>query len=478
MTDTSSLPLCVDLDGTLVKTDTLAEQLLLLCKQHPVAVLQLLWWLTRGTVFCKQQLAQKVVLPVAHLPYHQELLEYLREQHKTGRVLVLATASHKLVARAVVDHLGIFSRVVATATINLSGAHKAEHLVALFGQRGFVYAGNSRVDYPVWQAAAAGLVVNASTTVARQASQLVAIEKKFPRERWSLLTLIGLLRSQQWVKNILVVVPLIAAHQVTNFSSLLATLITFIAFSLIASSVYIVNDLLDLFADRQHPTKQFRPLAAGQVSLEVGAMLAPLLASSALILGWYVAPAVAAWLVVYLLVATTYTWWLKRLIAVDVIVLAFLYVIRLFAGGAATGIQLSRWLLVFSLFIFISLALIKRFSELKRIADQAGNHSVGRGYTIADLAPVGQLGVVSGYVAVMVLALYVSSPEVVMLYHTPRLLWLLLPLFLYWVSRLWIIAYRGGLQGRFRDEPLVFAMRDVVSYLVAAIGLLIIFIAA
>jgi 4-hydroxybenzoate polyprenyltransferase len=461
--NTVNLPLCVDLDGTLVKTDTLHESLLAMLRSNPLALFLLPFWLLRGKAHFKRQIALRGSLDPACLPYHQDFLAFLRASHEAGRELVLATAADAHIAHRIADHLGIFSRVLASTTgHNLKGERKGQRLREEFGLRGFDYAGNSKSDHAIWRSANKAILVQTSEFVRRGVHTYAEVERDFPAAPLTFQTVRKALRLHQWVKNILVFVPLVLSHHVFVGEELWAAIMSFFAFSLLASSVYVTNDLIDLPSDRQHISKRRRPFAAGDLPLSRGMILAPLLLAWAFEIAAFLPPLCAALLAVYLMLTFAYSLYLKRKMLVDVIVLAGLYTLRILVGGAAANIPLSPWLLGLSIFLFFSLALVKRVSELRQT--QAAATSSGRGYFANDLGQLSMMGIASGYVACLVLALYMNSPEVTSLYRNPRWLWLICPLALYFVSRIWMLAQRG----KITEDPVVFALRDRISY---AVGL-------
>ena len=468
------VPLCVDLDGTLIKTDVLWESLMLLLRRNPLYLLALPFWLLRGRAFLKKQIAARTDLNPAALPYHQGFLEYLRNEHRQGRPLILTTAADSHLAQRVASHVGLFNEVVASnGETNLRGANKGRKLVERFGRRGFDYAGNSSVDLPVWQEARAAVVVNADERLEEKARRLGEVSHVFNGRKSHLRALFKALRPHQWVKNFIIFVPLLTSHKFKDASLLAAAALAFVAFSLCASGVYLLNDLLDLESDRHHDRKKLRPFASGDLPLPYGLVAAPLLLAASVALAWYLSLSFLVVLMVYVLLTTSYSWKVKQAAPLDVFFLAGLYTIRLVAGHEATHIEYSFWLLAFSMFIFLSLALVKRFTELKALREQNRQDSKGRGYVAGDLELVAMLGIASGFLAVLVMALYVNSQEVRALYKYPTLLLLVCPLLLYWVSRVWLIAHRG----KMHDDPIVFALKDAVSYLVGILTLLVLWLA-
>jgi 4-hydroxybenzoate polyprenyltransferase/phosphoserine phosphatase len=473
------VPLCVDLDGTLIKTDVLWESLMLLLKRNPLYLVVLPFWLLRGRAFLKQQIATRTELNPATLPYHSAFLDFLREERRRGRKLVLTTAADGQVAQRVAHHVGLFSEVIASnGETNLRGSNKGRKLVERFGKQGFDYAGNSTVDLPVWREARAAIVVNADEGLAQKARQFGEVSHVFNEHKSYIGAFIKELRPHQWVKNFIIFVPLLTSHKF-DAARLRDAVLAFISFSLCASAVYLLNDLVDLDADRHHHRKKLRPFASGELPLPVGLVSAPLLLALSAVVGFCLSWNFLVVLAVYVVLTTSYSWQVKLLALLDVFFLAGLYTIRLVAGHEAARIEYSFWLLAFSMFIFLSLALVKRFTELKALRLQNRHDSKGRGYTTEDLELVAMLGIASGFLSVLVMALYVNSDQAVKndqglpLYNHPTLLLLMCPLLLYWVSRVWLIAHRG----KMHDDPIVFALKDRTSYVVGALTLLVLWLA-
>lgn len=470
----TAVPLCVDLDGTLIRTDLLWESMARLLKRNPFWLLVLPFWWMKGRACLKRQIAARVAVDPAALPYHEPFLEFLRSLKRDGRPLVLATASDGALARQVAEHVGLFDEVVASdGQTNLRGAAKVCKLTEKFGKRGFDYAGNSAVDLAVWEQARAAIVVNASEELEARAGRLVQVSRTFCAAKAKFPEMLRAVRPHQWVKNLIIFVPLLTSHQLGNPPLMLGALWAFVSFSLCASAVYLLNDLLDLDADRRHPSKRFRPFASGDLSLSVGFMMVPLLLVFGLGLAAWLSASFLGVVLLYLLLTTAYSCQLKQVALLDVFILASLYTLRLIAGHEATGVRYSTWLLMFSMFIFLSLALVKRYVEVASLRQQNQVTTHGRGYFVKDLELIAWLGAGSGYLAVLVLALYVHSPEVRKLYQHPALLLLVCPLLLYWISRVWLIAHRGGMHG----DPVVFALKDRASYLVGLLTLAVIWLA-
>jgi 4-hydroxybenzoate polyprenyltransferase len=470
----SSPPLVVDLDGTLVKTDLLVESLLALLKQDILALFLVPWWLLKGRAYLKRQLSRRVSLNVRVLPYNHELLAYLRAERACGRRLILATATDERIARQVNAHLQLFDHVLASdGSTNLLGRRKRDRLIAEFGERNYDYAGNARCDMPVWSSARTAILVNAAPRVARRAARVALVGRVFQGEGHGLQTYLRALRVTHWLKNLLVFVPLVMAHRFLDAGSLAKTCLAFLAFGLCASSVYLMNDLMDLAADRHHPRKRQRPFAAGDLSVLAGVASIPVLLASSTVLGRFVPGPLLGMLVLYFLLNLAYSVYLKRIALLDVIVLAGLYTLRLMAGAAAVDIWPSSWLLAFSSFLFLSLALVKRYDELVTMQAASGPQVEVRGYRLEDKELLAAMGCGSGYLAVLFLALYFSSLAVEIHYTRYQLTWFICPLLLYWVSYIWLTAHRNKMP----DDPLVFTLTNRVSRIVIVLAALIVTVA-
>lgn len=455
-----NVALVVDLDGTLVSTDLLIESVLLLARRQPLSLLRLPLWLARGKAHLKRRIAERVVPDVDTLPYRGDLLAYLDAQKRDDRMLVLATASDEIVARKVADKLGLFDAVFASDGItNLSGPDKRARVVQTFGENGFDYAGNSRRDLPVWASARAAVLVDTGRGLTDAVSRISDVEKVFGKREPELRALSETIRPHHWLKNILLFVPLAASHEFGDAGLFLQAILAFIAFSLCASTVYVVNDLLDLPSDRHHPHKKDRPLAAGRLPVQHAVGLVPLLLIGAASTGLLLPPPFLAVMALYVLLMTAYSQRLKDIVILDVLILSAGYTLRVLGGAVAIDVVVSSWLLTFSVFMFFSLALTKRYSELVLMRSVEGARAHARAYVLKDSELIAALGVASGHVAVLVLALYISSATARALYRHYELIWIVCALLLYWISYLWLMAHRGRMQ----DDPLVFAIRNRVS---------------
>jgi len=461
----TSLPLCVDLDGTLIQTDSLWESCLRLISQNPLMLILLPLWLFLGKAGFKEKVSEHVELSPASLPFNTNLLKYLTHQRLHNRHIVLVTAANKKIAEAIAAHLNIFDEILASdEKHNLSGKNKANVLVDKFGEKGFIYAGNAKIDLKVWQHAAAAIVVNGSENLVNEAKQITTVEEILPSEhKVSFKVIFKALRIHQWVKNILVFTALILSHSWSNTEAFETIILAFFSFGFAASSIYLINDLIDLEADRKHHTKRNRPLAAGTLSIQTAIMMIPVLLSLSFLLASQISMDFVSVLIVYLILTTAYSLFLKPIALLDVITLTSLYTIRIIAGAIAINVPLSHWLLAFSMFIFLSLALIKRFSELKNLVQQGETTSIARGYHVDDLPAVSLFGISSGYISVLVLVFYTHDLQAGNLYNNPDWLWFVAVAVLYWISHMWLLAFRGQMN----EDPVLFAIHDKCSYVVS-----------
>ena len=456
--------LVVDLDGTLIHTDLLVESASQFVIQHPFEFWKPLLWLARGKTVLKTELAQRAQIDIAALPYNTTVLDWLRAEKQNGRYLVLATASHRQLADQVAGHLSLFDEVLATeGDVNLKSSAKGQALVDRFGEGSFEYVGNDWPDLQVWQKAGVAHVVNAPAALLQRVREACEVGQVSSSQLPSYLpSVLKAMRLHQWMKNLLVFVPLMAAHQYGVVSRDVLALMAFLVFSLTASSVYLLNDLVDVQDDRHHLRKRHRPFASGALSLMWGWAAWPILLLLAAAFSVAYMPVLfTASLGIYFVLTVAYSLKLKQIAVVDVLTLAALYTLRIIAGAAAIDVPVSFWLLLFSMFIFLSLALIKRYSELK-VARDAGKTGAlrGRGYEPDDLELVSSFGASAGFIAVLVLALYIQDGQSAHLYATPQLIWLACPVMLFWISRAWLIAHRGQMH----DDPIVFALKDKVSW--------------
>ena len=454
--------LCVDLDGTLIRGDLVWECVLALLKTHPLALFFLPFWLLSGKAFVKRQLAARTRLDPARLPYRQEVIELIQRLRAEGRRVALVTAADRELADSVAQHLALFDEVHASdSQLNLKGRNKADFLVEHVGEHGFDYVGDSAADLEVWRKARAAYVVG-SNRRAQQAAAVTTLNAAILDEPASLHTWIDALRGHHWAKNALLFLPLALSHNLV-FAPLARTFLGFVLYGACASGLYILNDLLDLHSDREHPWKKERPFAASEISIPQGLSASFVLLSFALGFGFWLDLHFGAALLGYATLTLWYSLHLKKIALLDVFVLSSFYSFRILAGALISATPLSQWFLAFSLFFFLSLAMAKRYSELVHATDLLKSGNSGRGYRTDDCELLLSLGVGSSFASVVILSLYVHSQEVRVLYTSPEFLFLLCPIILYWLSRNWLLAHRGELQ----EDPVTLAIRDRVSYGVA-----------
>lgn len=465
----AKLTLVVDLDETLIRTDSLYESFWSACTAKWYTPLVATSAVMRGPLALKNALAQIANIDAARLPYNAEVLEVISDWRDRGGKVALVTASIQSTADAVAAHLGLFDEVHGSgAGVNLKGARKAAFLQENFGSGGYAYIGDAAADIPVWESASGAVTVNPSVNfrarvdaLGKEATHLDAVPPK-------VRDYLRVMRPHQWLKNLLVFAPMFAAHEL-NSATLAQSVMAFVAFSLVASGTYVLNDLLDLAADRAHPRKRNRPFASGAVKVSHGTLMMPVLMAAGALTALMSGPALLALLAGYAALTTAYSFWLKRMVVIDICLLAVLYTMRILAGSVATGIPSSVWLLAFSTFFFFSLAAVKRQAELVDGAANGTVRAAGRGYQVTDEPIVSTIAVASGLVSVLVLALYTNSEPVRQLYSVPEVLWGVCLVLLFWNSRIAIMTHRGEMH----DDPLVFAARDRVSYCcVAAVGAL------
>nr|WP_303626313.1 UbiA family prenyltransferase [Roseovarius sp. M141] len=453
--------LTVDLDGTLLRSDMLFESFWSAVGRDWRSPLRAVANLIRGKAALKEYLSQVADIDVATLPYDAGVIERIQEWRARGGRTALVTATDQKIADRIAEHLQLFDEVHGSdGTTNLKGTAKAKFLTDRFGAQGFVYMGDSSADLPVWKAAGHAIPVNASVALRAQVDRLGVPVDPLMTLSPTLSPYLKALRPHQWLKNVLVFLPVLAAHQLTG-AALFQSLLAFIAFSLVASSVYVLNDLLDLKMDRAHPRKRNRPFASGSIPIAHGTWMASGILVCGIALSLLLGKEFGLAMLAYYLITFAYSVNLKRRAIVDICVLAGLYTLRIVAGGAAAGIPLSVWLLAFSTFFFFALAAVKRQAELVDMAERGKLDASGRGYHVDDLPIISMMAIGSGYVSVLIMALYVNSPAVVELYSAPAVLWGICFVLLYWISRIVMLTHRGHMH----DDPVIFAAKDKISLL-------------
>ncbi|MDE2291228.1 MAG: UbiA family prenyltransferase [Elusimicrobia bacterium] len=459
------VPFCADLDGTLIKTDLLAESLLAVVRARPWEGLKAPLWLLGGRAALKRRAAERAALDVALLPYREEMLDLLKKERAAGRRVLLVTAADESLARAVADHLGLFDGVVASDGVrNRVGAEKLRALRALIGEGPFDYAGDSRRDLPLFEAARESVVVGPDAGLLRAVRGLGRPARSVAPERAGPRVALESLRCHQWAKNLLVFVPIVAAHRLGDLVKLRAAVLTFLGLSFCASSVYVINDVLDLPNDRRNPSKRTRPFASGRLPLSAAPRLVSALMLLTAAVAWLLPLSFLALAAGYLTLALAYCLVLKRAYLVDVLCLAGLYTLRLFAGHVVPGIEGSAWLLNFSVFMFLSLAVLKRFEELRSAGSRVQGELPGRAYRREDISFLSTFGLIAGCLATLVFMLYINSPKAAELYRRQWPLWFISPLMLYWVVRIWFLTNRGDIG----SDLVRFVLKDRVSWSVAA----------
>ncbi len=472
-TETRHIPLCVDLDGTLLAADTLWEGVAIVLLRNPFMVFAMVFWLAKSKARLKFEVAKRSGRLAADWPYREAVLLRLKREAETGRPIILVTGAAESVALDVAAHTGLFTSVLhSSQTLNLTAERKREALIERFGEGGFDYMGNSRDDIAVFDAARKAIVVAPDAAAERWRRNHDA--ERLELGQVSRFAALKSIRVHQWAKNVLIGVPMVLNHDILHLDALVNVVMAFFAFSFLASAVYVINDLSDLTNDRRHPKKRNRPLASGQMSVPMGLFMAICLVLASLGLTTLLPWEFAATLGFYALATTAYTFVLKRKLLVDVFTLAGLYTVRIVAGAAATDTELSFWLLSFSIFFFLSLALVKRYVELDEYDGRDGDQVPGRGYTSVDFEMVGQAGISSAFASALVLALYIHSKEMIEMYEQPWVLWPLCPLVLYMLLRIWMLARRRMLH----EDPVVFIMRDWRSLVTMSIGASLVLIGA
>ena len=467
-----ALPLVLDVDNALLRTDLLHECAIAFVKANPLRIFLLLWWLWQGKALLKRKLAQQVQLDFAALPVNQQLEDYAAGEHASGRTVCLATAADELLAIRLSQRFAFVDFVLASdGHRNLKGRAKADALDARFPD-GFVYAADSRSDLHIWRKAQAIILVNASAWTSRAARALdKPVEAVFTHPPLGLRGWLKALRVHQWAKNVLIFIPLVLSGLFTDLDAWRAAGLAFVALSLMASATYLVNDIWDIEDDRRHWSKRNRPLASGRMSLKQAALVAPAALVASLVLGAMIGPAVFAVLLAYAVLTLGYSFAFKRKPILDTFILATLFTLRLVLGIAAVGVTTSPWLLVFSMFLFTSLSFAKRLTEVLRFAEKSpdiGEKISGRGYFVMDTPFILGMGVSSGMASILIMVLYLTQDAfLVDFYANAVWLWGIPPMLFLWLSRIWMIAQRGELM----DDPVVFATRDPKSLMLcAAVG--------
>ena len=468
------VPLCVDMDGTLIKTDIFFESVVIAVRKRWRNIFLMPIWLVQGKAYLKRKLLGFGVPDPQFLPYNSNLIEYLKSERDVGRKITLVTASDILAANQVAMHVGIFDDVMASnGDLNLKGAAKAQALVDRYGERGFIYAGNDKSDLDVWRRAKSAIVVNAPERLARKVAGTTPIEIELPGRKPVFPELVRAMRCYQWVKNILVFVPIVAAHRFFDLKGFIPTITVFFALCACASGGYLINDLMDVESDRRHLRKRERPFASGNLPLQYS-LLGPIFIITGLIIGMMISVTCFMLILSYIVLSISYSEYFKTRPLIDIFLLAGLYTLRVLVGGFASGSHASIWLLNFSGFLFLSLAILKRYAEYSEDKGKEDNLNFNRrGYTKYDMQALIMMGISSSFTSAIILGLYIDSTQAQVAYQTPFILWGIVPLVLFWQCRMWLATTRGYML----DDPIVYAAKDKVSRIIAVL-LLVLFIIA
>ena len=467
----SNVHLFVDLDGTLIRTDLLLESLLRLIRRNPLFLAVIPFWLLRGRAWLKLQLARRVLIDPAALPYNKEFLAWLRQQRDGERAMTLISASNQSYVSAVADHVGLFDDAIGSdGKTNLKALNKLRRMEKIVEGGDFAYAGDSRADLPIWSKARQVVLVNCAPAISRRFADRESDVLKFDSPGAVFRPLLRAMRPHQWLKNTLLFVPLILSHQLLQAELLFPAAIGFVGFCFCASSVYLLNDMLDLDSDRAHQTKRERPFAAGDLPLATGFLVAPALLAGAFLIALLLPPDFRIVLLVYWLLTCLYSFALKRVFLIDVATLAVLYALRVTAGAEAIAVPPTNFLIAFSLCLFLGLAMVKRVTELVNLQAATAGAVSGRAYRKAHEPLLSIIGAAASVMAVVVFAFYIAAPATTQLYSSPLLLWLICPLLILLLGRIWRLARSG----RLNEDPVLFAVEDRFSqFIVLASGILI-----
>lgn len=467
-------PLIVDLDGTLIHSDILYETFLVAIKNNFFIFFISFYWILRGKAFLKSKLARYACnFDVTTLPYNKNFVDWLKSEKRKNRLIILCTATHNIIANKIGAHLGLFNEIISTNdNLNLSGKNKADILSRRFGFKKFDYVGNSFADIQVWKIARYAYGVNVSNLLVKYFQNHFKFKFLFSRASNIAVDCFSALRPHQWVKNLILFIPLLASHQFLNFNLWYDLLLSFISFSFCASAVYILNDLIDIENDRQHPRKMYRPFASGQLSIMYGFFISLIFLVLSFNISFLVNSQFKYWLFLYFVLTSSYSLFFRKVVLLDCVVLSLLYTIRIIAGGEAAHLVNSFWLLTFSVFLFLSLAFIKRYAEIEIRIFEGQKVLKGRGYYTSDAGLLHALGIASGYSATLILALYLNSDVVSSLYFSPYFIWADIPVLLFWISWMWLKAHRGEMH----DDPVIFAIKDKISILAGLFFALFLFL--
>ena len=476
MRDDPSIPLCVKLEGAVLRTGTTAELALALVRRRPSMLFGLLGWLCLGLAEFKARVADEAAFDPAGLPYRWPFLAFLRREGSTGRPIILVTRARSRIAHAIANHLGLFSDIIEIDHGDDAprGVTIAKILCARFGSGEFDFAGSGDLDIPVWRTARRSVIVAPSPRLLKNSiwnSQTADI--LCPDDRGT-GRYIDAVRPGRWIKNLLIFIPLLNFAGPIGPQFVVRAYLAFCAYCLVASAGYVANDLIDLVADRRHITKKKRVLASGRLSITRGAFLFAGLVAAGFGLALFLSPLLAGWMAVYLALSLSYSLWVKKTLMIDVFVLTALYMHRILTGFILAAVLPTFWQMLFAGFFFLGVAMLARYGELKAARlSGTGKATRARAYRAGDLDILAGFGLASGYLSAFILALYALTPEANLLFRSPVALWDLCPLLAYWISRVWTNARRG----RIPDDPILFALGDPVSGALALATLGIILVA-
>ena len=458
-----SKTIIVDLDKVLVVSNTVLEEFILFIKKNPLRILHVFFWFIRGKQYFSKRLGSEVELNVKSLPYNKDLVEYLNVHSRNARVY-LVSRSGEAKLRLIADYLKLFD---GYESLNIKDSKMLEYLTSQYGED-FYYISSSSKGVKIWKKMGKGMEIK-SVSLFRLSSNKVDLIKN---KKSFLKIFFKQIRLFQWTKNFLVFLPAFLAYQFFDKESWGELMSAFLSFSLCASGVYILNDLVDLSADRNHFKKRERPLASGDFSIELALWLMPILLTSSVLIGFTINKFFLFCLLAYFVLTTLYTFHLKSTLLLDSTLIAILYTLRVFAGSQAAQIEISNWLLIFSIFFFFGLALVKRYSEIYNVQHIGKQKLRERGYFSQDLTMVGQIGSGTSLLSIVVMALYIQSEAKLVHYSRFQYLYFIIPILLYFVARIWILASRGVI----KEDPFVFLVKDKVSYIVGFSVVIILFL--
>jgi len=462
--------LVVDLDNSLLKIDLFKESLGKSLLKRPLVFFKTVMLALNSIALAKTFISKECKTDCHTLPYNNKILDIIDSYRKKGYLILLATGAPQAYAHSIANHLGLFDEVIATnEQINNVGINKLESIKKHVNDS-FIYLNDSVKDLPVWLHCKKAILIGDNGRVKNMLiKNNVEIIDTVKKEKSIIEILLKQLRVHQWSKNMLLFVPALLSHQLLEPGVFLNALCSFIAFSLLASSIYVLNDIIDVDYDRKHPMKKNRPIAAGDLSMLrayavllvcflIGGWMAMLLGTTFLFV-----------MAVYIILNLLYSLYFKRIIILDVLLLMSFYTLRIIAGHIPDTFPFSPWLLSFSVFLFFSLAFLKRYVNI--ILENNVSTKNGTGYSINDSNILKSFGVGSGIISTLVLILYTGSEQVQPFYLTPMILIFLAPIMLYWICRIWLLADRGLI----KDDPILFAIKDKISYVVAICFLCIMF---